>query len=45
MGEWGTEEQLLTFGKDAEAFLGTRGTRRPLGDGNWIDVLRDAKEQ
>jgi len=43
MGEWGSEEQLLAFGKEGESLLGGEGLRRPKGDGDWVDVLADAK--
>jgi Asp-tRNA(Asn)/Glu-tRNA(Gln) amidotransferase A subunit family amidase len=39
MGEWGSEEQLLQFGKDGEGILGEEGARRPTGNGIWVDVL------
>ncbi|KAL2432616.1 Fatty acid amide hydrolase [Exophiala dermatitidis] len=44
MGEWGSEEQLLAFGKEGEALLaGEGGIRRPKGDKMWVDVLADQK--
>jgi Asp-tRNA(Asn)/Glu-tRNA(Gln) amidotransferase A subunit family amidase len=38
MGEWGSEEQLLQFGKDGEGILGEEGVRRLRGKGKWVDV-------
>lgn len=45
LGEWGAEEQLLAFARDAEAYLNEAypgGRRRPAG---WADVLAMAKEK
>ncbi|EXJ83535.1 hypothetical protein A1O1_07158 [Capronia coronata CBS 617.96] len=40
MGEWGSEEQLIAFGKEGESLLASEGgVRRPKGDKKWIDVL------
>ncbi len=44
MGEWGSEEQLIAFGKEGESsLLGEGGVRRPKGDKMWIDVLAERK--
>ncbi|KIX07866.1 uncharacterized protein Z518_02520 [Rhinocladiella mackenziei CBS 650.93] len=44
MGEWGSEEQLIAFGKDGESLLaGKGGVRRPKADKMWIDVLAETK--
>jgi Asp-tRNA(Asn)/Glu-tRNA(Gln) amidotransferase A subunit family amidase len=43
-GEWGSEDALIEFGYDAEAWLNTsseEGRRRPEG---WVDVLGMAKK-
>ena len=40
MGDWCSEEQLIAFGKEGDAFLnGGNGIRRPKGDKMWLDVL------
>ena len=40
MGDWCSEEQLIAFGKEGEAFLaGGNGIRRPKDEKNWVDVL------
>ncbi|KAK0731536.1 amidase signature domain-containing protein [Lasiosphaeris hirsuta] len=44
MGEWGAEEQLLVFARDAERYLNEmypEGRKRPEG---WVDVIGIAKE-
>lgn len=44
MGEWGSEEQLLAFGKDGLGLLAKEGgVRRPRGDRMWVDVLAASK--
>lgn len=43
MGEWGSEDALIEFGYDGEAYLHEQyegGRRRP---GNWVDVLELVK--
>ncbi|TEA18989.1 Fatty acid amide hydrolase [Colletotrichum sidae] len=40
MGEWGCEEQLLGWAKEAETYLHKEGRRRPEG---WVDVIEMAK--
>ena len=40
MGEWGSEEQLLTFAKEGEGLLGEEGLRRPAQEGAWVDTLQ-----
>ncbi|KIW19269.1 hypothetical protein PV08_03563 [Exophiala spinifera] len=42
MGEWGSEEQLISFGKEGEGLL-EGGIRRPRGDKMWVDVLAATK--
>ncbi|KAL6253344.1 hypothetical protein RBB50_001067 [Rhinocladiella similis] len=42
MGEWGSEEQLISFGKEGEGLL-EGGIRRPRGDQLWVDVLAASK--
>ncbi|KAL9097925.1 MAG: hypothetical protein Q9165_000251 [Trypethelium subeluteriae] len=44
MGEWGSEEELIGFGYDAEKWLneGLEGGRRV--PGTWVDVLKYAKK-
>ncbi|KAK5091259.1 hypothetical protein LTR05_001440 [Lithohypha guttulata] len=44
LGEWGSEEQLIQFARKHEGFLEAEGVRRPMRDGNWIDVLAQAKK-
>ena len=39
MAEWGAEEQLLNFARDAEGALDAKGVRRPSREGCWVDVL------
>lgn len=40
MGEWGSEEQLISFGKEGEGlFSKDGGIRRPQGEKMWVDVL------
>lgn len=42
MGEWGSEEQLLAFGKEGESLLkDSGGIRRPKGENQWFDLLGD----
>ncbi|KAJ9616563.1 hypothetical protein H2200_000282 [Cladophialophora chaetospira] len=44
MGDWCSEEQLIAFGKEGEAFLdGGNGIRRPKDAKNWVDVLAAKK--
>lgn len=44
MGEWGSEEQLITFGREGEGLLASEGgVRRPRGPKMWIDVLAETK--
>jgi len=44
LGEWGSEEQLIAFGKEGESLLvGDGGVRKPKGDKMWIDVLAEHK--
>lgn len=43
MAEWGEEEELFHFARDAEGTLGEEGVRRPKGDGRWLDALDIAK--
>ncbi|KAK7897766.1 hypothetical protein LTR67_004396 [Exophiala xenobiotica] len=44
MGEWGSEEQLLAFGKEGLGLLANEGgVRRPRGDKMWVDVLAVSK--
>lgn len=45
MADWGMEEQLLTVAKEVEGALGDEGVRLPRVDGQWLDVLSDAKSQ
>ncbi|KAI1619733.1 amidase [Exophiala viscosa] len=43
MGEWGSEEQLIAFGKEGEGlFTKEGGIRRPQGEKMWVDVLAEA---
>ena len=40
MGDWGSEEQLLAFGKEAQSSLVNKGgIQRPKGDKAWFDLL------
>ncbi|KIV97352.1 hypothetical protein PV10_01114 [Exophiala mesophila] len=40
MGDWGSEEQLLAFGKEAQSSLDNKGgIQRPKGDKAWFDLL------
>lgn len=40
MGDWGSEEQLLSLGKEAQSSLdGKGGVQRPKGDKAWLDLL------
>jgi hypothetical protein len=39
MAEWGNEEQLLSFGREAVGVLGEEGLRRPSDPERWADVL------
>ncbi|EXJ87262.1 hypothetical protein A1O3_04221 [Capronia epimyces CBS 606.96] len=42
MGEWGSEEQLIAFGKEGESLLASGGgVRRPAGHRMWVDVLTE----
>jgi hypothetical protein len=42
MGEWGSEEQLIAFGKEGVGLLARYGgVRRPRVDKMWIDVLAE----
>ncbi|RMD42565.1 hypothetical protein DV735_g2549, partial [Chaetothyriales sp. CBS 134920] len=43
MGEWGSEEQLLAFGREGENLVGSDGIRKPQGEGSWINVLTTSK--
>lgn len=43
LGEWGSEDQLIRFGKVHEGFLGPSGVRRPTQEGCWVDVLGSVK--
>jgi hypothetical protein len=45
MADWGMEEQLLAAAKEVEGVLGGEPVRRPRSDGQWLDVLSDAKKQ
>ncbi|KAH0837489.1 hypothetical protein AYO21_08912 [Fonsecaea monophora] len=46
MGDWGSEEQLLAFGKEGESFLtGGSAIRRPKDEKMWIDVLASTKTE
>lgn len=40
MGIWGSEQQLLVFGKEGDALLGEKGCRRP--QAKFVDVVSDA---
>jgi hypothetical protein len=42
MSQWGEEDQLFAFGRDAEGVL-EEGVRRPKGEGQWVDALAFAK--
>lgn len=39
MGEWGSEEQLLAFGKEGEGVLEGKSIRKPRREDGWVDVL------
>lgn len=39
MGVWGSEQQLLQFGKEGDGVLGEQGCRRP--QQNIVDILSD----
>ncbi len=43
MGEWGSEEQLIDFGREGEILVGAGGISKPSGEESWIDVLADTK--
>ena len=44
MGDWGSEEQLIAFGKEGESFLaGGSGLHRPKDEQMWLDVLAERK--
>ena len=43
MGEWGSEEQLIEFGRAGENLGGADGISKPQGKGSWIDVLASTK--
>lgn len=43
MADWGMEEQLLEFGREAVGVLGEEGVRRPKPSGQWVDVLSETK--
>jgi hypothetical protein len=43
MGVWGSEQQLLRFGKEGEEIFGEKGCRRPKR--NFVDVLSDAGQK
>ncbi|KAJ9645597.1 hypothetical protein H2204_001178 [Knufia peltigerae] len=43
MGEWGSEEQLISFGKEGRGLLEGGDIRRPRGDNLWVDVLAASK--
>ncbi|KIW86846.1 uncharacterized protein Z519_12632 [Cladophialophora bantiana CBS 173.52] len=46
MGDWGSEEHLIAFGKEGESFLaGGSGIRRPRDEKMWIDVLAGKKSE
>lgn len=45
MGEWGSEEQLIRFGQQHEGFLGDAGLQTPTKDGNWVDVIAQARKR
>ena len=40
MGEWGSEEQLLTWGREGESMLEMNGAQRPSRQDGWVDVLK-----
>jgi hypothetical protein len=43
MGEWGSEDALLAWGREAEGWLNdgyTGGRQRPT---NWVDVVEQGK--
>ena len=39
MGEWGSEEQLLSFGKEGDGRLTEKSARKPKREDGWVDVL------
>ena len=39
MADWGMEEQLLEFGREAQGVLGEEGVRRSKPEAQWVDVL------
>lgn len=45
MGEWGKEEQLISFAEEGETMLdnGSSGARLPRPEGIWVDVLERAQ--
>ena len=43
MGEWGSEEQLIEFGREGENLVGADGISKPTGDGSWVDVLANTE--
>ncbi|TGO57832.1 hypothetical protein BOTNAR_0193g00270 [Botryotinia narcissicola] len=47
MGDWGSEDQLLGWGREAEIYLNhvyEGGRKRPNGDG-WVDIFKLASSQ
>ncbi len=45
MGEWGSEEQLLAFGKEGDGMLDEKSARRPVREDGWVDVLDTASKR
>lgn len=48
MGEWGSEEELMTWGRGMEEMGGNGeggGAKRPQGEGRWVDVVGMALER
>jgi hypothetical protein len=39
MGEWGSEEQLLAWGREGEGLFEGGGITRPVRENRWVDVL------
>ena len=39
MGEWGSEEQLLAWGREGEGLFEGEGIRRPKREEGWVDIL------
>ena len=45
MGEWGSEEQLLAWGRDGEGLFEGGGIRRPKRKDGWVDVLERSSSE